>query len=267
MTLNIVVCIKQVINPDYFEGLTLDPETGSIRRENVPSILNPVDENALEEALRIKDQFEDVTITAISMGPPQADEILQWALALGCDQAVLLCDRAFAGADSLATAFTLATAIRKLGNVDLVLCGNEAADGATQQVGPQIAELLGIPHATYIAGMRLENDKTVALHRVIEYGHLEMTCRLPMLVAVLGEINQPRQVTADGLISAMDTEMTTWDAIGLGVSPEQVGLKASPTWVEGSYEKRIVRAGLMLEGTPAEMVKAAVSALHEDGLL
>ncbi len=142
MALNIAVFIKQVINPDYFEGLTLDPETGSLQRDNVPSILNPVDENALEEALRIKERFEDTAITAVSMGPPQAEEILQWALALGCDDAVLLCDRAFAGADSLATAFTLASAIRKLGKVDLVLCGNEAADGATQQVGPQIAELL-----------------------------------------------------------------------------------------------------------------------------
>lgn len=267
MTLNIVVCIKQVINPDYFEGLTLDPETGSIIRDNVPSILNPVDENALEEALRIKDGFEDTTITAISMGPPQAEEILQWALALGSDQAVLLCDRAFAGADSLATAFTLAEAIRKLGTVDLILCGNEAADGATQQVGPQIAELLGIPHATYVTSMHLDNDGSVAIRRSIEYGHLQMTCRTPMLVGVLGEINEPRQVTADGLISAMDKEIITWDVAGLGVNAEQVGLKASPTWVEGSYEKRIVRAGLMLEGTPAEMVRAAVLALRNEGLL
>jgi len=267
MALNIVVCIKQVINPDYFEGLTLDPETGSIRRDNVPSILNPVDENALEEALRIKESRDDVTVTAVSMGPPQADEILQWALALGCDQAVLLCDRAFAGADSLATAFTLAAAIRKLGTVDLVLCGNEAADGATQQVGPQIAELLGIPHATYVTGMGLGKNGTVVIQRAIEYGHLEMTSRLPMLVALLQEINEPRQVTADGLISAMDKEILKWDAAGLEVSADQVGLKASPTWVDGSYEKRIVRAGVMLEGTPAEMVKAAVSALCEDGLL
>lgn len=266
MSLNIVVCMKQVINPDYFDRLTLDPETGSIQRENIPSILNPMDENALEEALRIRERFEG-TVTAISMGPPQTEEILQWALALGCNEAILLCDRAFAGADTLATAFTLASAIRKLGGVDLVICGNEAADGATQQVGPQIAEILGIPHVTYVSGMGFEDERNAVITRTIEYGQLQFACPLPLLIAVLGEINEPRQVTADGLISAMDKEILRWGAADLEVSPEEVGLKASPTWVERTYEKKIVRAGLILQGEPVDIVKTALSELHKGGLL
>ncbi|RLC45610.1 MAG: electron transfer flavoprotein subunit beta/FixA family protein, partial [Candidatus Coatesbacteria bacterium] len=135
MSLSIVVCVKQVADPDYFNEITIDPESGRIRREKVPSILNPVDENALEEALRIRERFSG-KVTAVSMGPPQAKEVLDWALTLGADEAILLCDMAFAGADSLATAYALAGAIKKLGDVDLVLCGNASADGATQQVGP-----------------------------------------------------------------------------------------------------------------------------------
>ena len=157
MSLNIVVCVKQVANPDYFSQITLDPETGAIQRDKVPSVLNPVDENAIEAALKLREKFSG-KVTAISMGPPQAKEVLEWALTLGADEAILLCDRAFAAGDTLATAYVLAAGIKEICPVDIIFCGNEAADGATQQVGPQLAELLGYPHKPEYINRLSEKD-------------------------------------------------------------------------------------------------------------
>jgi len=266
MSLSIVVCVKQVADPDYFNEITIDPESGRIRREKVPSILNPVDENALEEALRIRERFSG-KVTAVSMGPPQAKEVLDWALTLGADEAILLCDMAFAGADSLATAYALAGAIKKLGDVDLVLCGNASADGATQQVGPQLAELLGMPHATHVRQIDFKDDGALILTRAIEYGHLTIEMELPALVAVLAEINVPRQVTAEGIITLLEKEYKEWRAEDIGVPAANLGLEGSPTKVAGMYEQKIERRQKVLTGTPEEMVKAVIAELRNEGLL
>lgn len=266
MSLNIVVCVKQVANPDYFSQITLDPETGAIQREKVPSVLNPMDENAIEEALRLREKYSG-KVTAISMGPPQAKEVLDWALTLGADEAILLCDRAFAAADTLATAYVLAAGIKEICPVDIIFCGNEAADGATQQVGPQIAELLGFPHISNINELIVNEDKTALVKRIIEYGHLKIETNLPVLVTVSREINEPRTATAEGILTLMDKVYKEWGLKDIRVDEKNIGLEGSPTRVGKVYEQKIERERVILEGTPEEMVNTAIERLREEGLL
>ena len=264
MSLNIVVCVKQVANPDYFSEITLDPETGAIQREKVPSVLNPVDENAIEEALRLREKYSG-KVTAISMGPPQAKEVLDWALTLGADEAILLCDRAFAAGDTLATAYVLAAGIKEICPVDIIFCGNEAADGATQQVGPQIAEILGFPHVSNISELIVNDDKTAVAKRIIEYGYLKIEANLPVLVTVSREINQPRTATAEGILTLMDKVYNEWSLKDIRVDEENIGLEGSPTRVGKVYEQKIERERVILEGTPEEIVNTAIEKLrHED---
>ena len=266
MSLNIVVCVKQVTNPDYFSDITLDPETGRIEREKVPSVFNPMDENALEEALRLREKFSG-KVTAISMGPPQAKEVLDWALTLGADEAVLLCDRAFAGGDTLATAYVLAEAVEKIGQVDIILCGNEAADGSTQQVGPQIAELLGLPHITYVNELTFTGEKTAVAKRAIEYGYLKIEVNLPVLFSVLRDINEPRTATAEGIITLGDKVFKTWTAEDIGLDAESIGLEGSPTRVAGVFEQKLERQREVLQGTTEDIVNDAVERLRREDLV
>lgn len=266
MSLNIVVCVKQVANPAYFSQITLNPDTGAIQREKVPSVLNPVDENAIEEALRLREKYSG-KVTAISMGPPQAKEVLEWALTLGADEAVLLCDRAFAAADTLATAYVLAAGITEICPVDIIFCGNEAADGATQQVGPQIAELLGYPHIGNVKELVVNEDKTAVAKRIIEYGHLEIEAKLPVLISVSREINQPRTATAEGILSLMDKGYRNWSLKDIRVDEQNIGLQGSPTRVGKVYEQKNERQRLILEGTPEEMVNKALAKLREEDLV
>ncbi len=258
--------MKQVANPDYFSEITLDPETGAIQREKVPSVLNPVDENAIEEALRLREKYSG-KVTAISMGPPQAKEVLDWALTLGADEAILLCDRAFAAGDTLATAYVLAAGIKAICPVDIIFCGNEAADGATQQVGPQIAELLGYPHVSNVNELIVNEDKTVVAKRVIEYGHLKIEAKLPLLVSVSREINQPRTATAEGILTLMDKVYREWSLKDIAVDEKNIGLTGSPTRVGEVYEQKIERQRLILEGTPEEMVNTTIEELRQEGLI
>jgi len=266
MSLHIVVCVKQVANPNYFSQITLDPETGAIQRDKVPSVLNPVDENAIEAALRLRETYSG-KVTAISMGPPQAKEVLEWALTLGADEAILLCDRAFAAGDTLATAYVLAAGIKEICPVDLIFCGNEAADGATQQVGPQLAELLGYPHITHVSELEVNEDNSVLAKRIIEYGHLKVEARLPVLITVSRELNHPRQATAEGILSLMDKVYKNWTLKDIQVDEKHIGLQGSPTRVGKVYEQRIERQRLMLDGTPEEMVNRALDELRQDGLI
>ncbi|MFW5826901.1 MAG: electron transfer flavoprotein subunit beta/FixA family protein [Alkalispirochaeta sp.] len=266
MSLNIVVCVKQVANPDYFSEITLDPDTGSIQREKIPSILNPLDENAIEEALRLRERHGG-KVTAISMGPPQAKEVLDWALTLGADAAILLCDRAFAAADSLATAYVLAAGIKELSPVDIIVCGNEAADGATQQVGPQVAELLGLPHISAVTECIVDDARGVTATRDLEYGYLKIVGTLPLLISVSRDINTPRTATAEGILTLMDKEYKEWSANDISVDKQTIGLVGSPTRVGTVYEQKLERERLILEGTPEEMVKRLIAKLNEKALL
>ena len=216
--------------------------------------------------MRIRERFSG-KVTAISMGPPQAKETLEEALAMGIDDAVLLCDRAFAGADTLATAYPLAGAIEKLGKFDLILCGNESVDGATGQVGPQIAELLDIPHVTYVNKVEFADGGTLIVTRTIEWGYLKIKVRLPALLTVVRKINQFRLPTVMGIIEATGKEIKVWNAEDIQAKNETIGLDGSPTRVIGGFELESKRKGEILEGTPEVMARKAVEKLHELGVI
>lgn len=263
MGLNIVVCIKQVSNPDYFSEITLDPDTGSIQRDKIPAILNPLDENAIEEALRIREKYSG-KVTVVSMGPPKAKEVIDWALCLGADEGVLLSDRAFAGGDSLATAYALARYIQKIGLPDIILCGNQTADGATGQVAPQLAEILNIPHVTYVSEVNLLDEKTMVVKRNIEYGgYLKVEAKLPVLLAVSSDINEVRTATAEGIMCLMDKEYKELKATDIGAEKEFVGLDGSPTRVIGTFQQKIERRREILEGSGKNVVANIIEKLQQ----
>lgn len=267
MALKIAVCIKQISDPEYFSQVTLDPVTGSIQRDKIPAILNPLDENALEEGLRIKEKYSG-KLTVVTMGPPQAREVLDWALALGADEAVLLSDRAFAGADTLATAYTLAEYMRKMGNPDIIICGNQTEDGATGQVAPQIAEILNIPHVTCVSEAEFIDETTLVAKQNIEYGgYLKVKVKLPALIAVVKEINEVRDITAEGLMDAGDKDFFTLSAADMEVNPDCIGNNGSPTKVVGTFKLEIDRQKEILSGSPQELAKKVIQKLNEANIL
>ena len=216
--------------------------------------------------MRIRDKYSG-KVTAISMGPPQAKEVLEWALTLGADEAILLCDRAFAAGDTLATAHVLAAGIQKVGPVDIIFCGNEAADGATQQVGPQIAELLEMPHVSNVIKFMVNADKTAAVTRIIEYGHLNIEVGLPVLISVSREINQPRTATAEGILSLGNKDFKTWTMDNIEVKVQDIGLEGSPTRVANVYEQKNERQREILKDGADEIVTIAVERLRQESLV
>lgn len=266
MPLEIVVCIKQVPDPEHFSEITLDPVTQVIRREGIPSIINPLDRHALEEGLRIREKFSG-KVTAISMGPPQAREALEESLAIGADDAVLLCDKAFAGADTLATAYALAAGIQKLGRFDLILCGNETVDGATGQVGPQLAELLDISHITHVNEIEFIDETSLKARQALEYGYLRVQVKLPALLSVIKGINKFRLPTALAIVKAARREIKSWGCADTGLEKDNIGLNGSPTHVVGVFEHKFKRRGEILEGEPQEVAKKVVVRLRELGVI
>ena len=230
--MNIIVCIKQV--PDTAE-VKIDPEKGTLIREGVPSIVNPFDEFAVEEALCLRAKFGG-EVTAITMGPPQAVSALRQAVAMGVDEAVLLSDRAFAGADTWATSYTLAAAVRKTGPVDIILCGKQATDGDTGQVGPGIAFQLGINTLTYVSRInRVEPEPApgvIEVERSLDEGRETAESRLPVLLTVVKDINVPRLAAIADVRRAARMAIPTWGAADLpGVQTRFLGLEGSPTRV------------------------------------
>ena len=225
--MKITVCVKQV--PAANEQ-RLDPVTGTVIREGVPSILNPFDAYALEEAVRLKERLGG-EITVLSMGVPSAQETLRRALAVGADQAILLSGRAFAGADTLATARALAKAIGKAGGADLVLCGRMATDGDTAQVGPMLAEMLGVPHAADVSEIEAIDGGRVTLTRMTDDGYRREQLPLPALLTVVKEINVPRLPSVTGVLRGQAAEVTVWDAPDVGALPEETGQRGSCTRV------------------------------------
>ncbi|HIQ82770.1 MAG TPA: electron transfer flavoprotein subunit beta/FixA family protein [Candidatus Pullichristensenella stercorigallinarum] len=225
--MKITVCVKQV--PAANEQ-RLDPVTGTVIREGVPSILNPFDAYALEEAVRLKERLGG-EITVLSMGVPSAQETLRRALAVGADRAILLSGRAFAGADTLATARALAKAIGKAGGADLVLCGRMATDGDTAQVGPMLAEMLGVPHAADVSEIEAIDGGRVTLTRMTDDGYRREQLPLPALLTVVKEINVPRLPSVMGVLRGQAAEVTVWDAPDVGALPEETGQRGSRTRV------------------------------------
>jgi len=224
--MEIVVCVKQV--PDTTE-VKIDPVTNTLIRQGVPSIVNPFDVNAVEEAIRLKEKHGG-KVTVISMGPPQAKDALKECLAMGADAAILISDRAFGGSDTLATSYTLSAAIRKLGKVDIIFFGKQAIDGDTAQVGPETAEHLGIAQVTYVAKIDIEGD-VVRAQREHDDGYEVIEVKLPIAVSVVKSINEPRFPTVKGLMKANRAEIPVWTANDLVVDENRLGLKGSPTKV------------------------------------
>jgi len=261
--MNIVVLIKQV--PDTTD-VKIDKKTGTLIREGVPSIINPDDKHAIEEALRLKEQYGG-KVTVLSMGPPQAMDALRESKAMGVDDNILLSDRAFAGADTWATSYTLATAIKKVGEFDLIICGRQAIDGDTAQVGPQVAECLDLPQVTYVRQLEIDG-KTLRVERALEDGFERIETALPALITVIKDLNKPRYPSVRGIVEACrEAEYPVWTAKDIEAEPSKIGLEGSPTQVKRSFAPEPHGEGIMLEGTPENMAKELVSRLKEDNVV
>jgi len=263
--MHIIVLIKQV--PDTTE-VKLDPKTGNLIREGVESIINPDDRHAIEAAVRIKEDLGG-KVTVLSMGPPQAVDALSEALGMGADEAILLSDIAFAGADTWATSSTLGRAIEKIADVDLVLCGRQAIDGDTAQIGPQVAEYLGLPQVTYVCGIESVRKKEAVLKRRTEDGFERIQCALPALLTVMGELNAPRRAHMGRLIDACSEKapIRVWNAADIGVQTREVGLEGSLTQVIKTFAPKFKREGEMLGGNAREAVATLVGKMRERKLV
>jgi electron transfer flavoprotein beta subunit len=246
--MQIVVCIKQV--PDTTE-VRIDPVKNTLIRDGVPSIVNPFDECALEAALRFR-ETNGGKVTVLSMGPPQAEIALRKALAMGADEAILLSDRAFAGADTLATSYTLASAIKKLGNIDLIFCGKMAIDGDTAQVGPGIAEHLGLAQVTYVQKISEVFPDHLVVERVSLKGYEVVRVNLPAMIAVEKTIGEPRYPSVKGSVRALKSAVTTWTAKDIGADEEKLGLNGSPTQVMQIFTPEVKAGSEILDAATPE---------------
>lgn len=260
--MKIVVCIKQV--PDTNE-VKLDPKTGTLIRDGIPSIINPDDKSGLEAALRLKDAM-GAHITVITMGPPQADLALREALAMGVDRAILLTDRAFAGADTWATSSALAGALKNIDH-DLIIAGRQAIDGDTAQVGPQIAEHLQIPSVSYVEELQAI-DGGIIVKRAFEDGYHRIQVKFPCLITTLKELNEPRYMRVSGIYDAFRTaEVEIWNVGNITVDASNLGLKGSPTKVKKSFTKGAKSAGKVFQVDHKEAAQIIVEKLKEKFIL
>ncbi|VEN73626.1 Electron transfer flavoprotein subunit beta [Candidatus Desulfarcum epimagneticum] len=263
--MNTIVLIKQV--PDTTE-VKLDPKTGNMIREGIESVINPDDRHALEMALAVKDRAGG-KVTAVSMGPPQAVDALSEALGMGADEGILLSDMAFAGSDTWATSLVLGKAIEKKGGFDLVLCGRQAIDGDTAQIGPQVADHLGIPQAAYVFGIEEIGEKSVVVKRRLEDGYEVLECRLPALLTVIDQAGRPRHPDVKGLIASCREKapLKVWNAADIGVLTSEVGLEGSLTHVVRTFAPKFERRGEKIGGKPAEAAGVLMEKLYEHKLL
>lgn len=249
--MNIVVCVKQV--PGTME-VKMNKETNTIIREGVESIINPFDTYAVEEGLRIKERAGG-KVTVLSMGIPSVAELLKNMIGLGADDAVLLSDRAFAGADTLATAYALSMGVQKIGDADLIICGKQATDGDTAQVGPSLAEKLGYPHTTYVRKIEEIGDGYIRCQRMTEDGYEVVEMPLPAVITVVKEINEPRLPSIKNMMRAKKAIVNVWTADDIGADKDLCGLKGSPTQVVKTFVPVHDIKSEMIEGDAAEQAK------------
>ncbi len=258
--MNIIVCIKQV--PETTE-VRINPETNTLIREGVKSIINPFDMYAIEESVRLKEKFGG-KVTVISMGPPQADAALREAISLGADEGILVCDRAFAGSDTWATSYTLSSAIKKLGSFDLILCGKQASDGDTAQVGPGISTHLDIPQVTYVKKIEEVKDKIMRVERMLEEGFEIIETPLPALLTVVKEINEPRLPSLKGMMRAKSAKITVWTQKELNLDPQSIGLCGSPTQVVKIFTPPQRIGGQIITGEVFEIAEKLVNLIKDE---
>ncbi len=269
MGIHIVVCIKQT---PATSNVQIDPVTGTLKREGMAAAINPFDEYAIEEAVRIKERLPGTTVSVITMGPPQAEESLREAIARGADQAFHVTSRAFAGADTWATSYTLQKGIQKIarekGPVHLILCGKQTNDGDTGHVGPGIAAWLGWPNVAYVKKVESIDDKKVVVHRMMEDGLDVLEMDLPAVVAVIKEINEPRVASLKGKMNAKKAAIAKWTEIDIEAEKSKIGLAGSPTIVATSFNPPPRKGGVRIEGaTVEEKAKNLVDKFQEMKLI
>lgn len=255
--MKIIVCMKQV--PDA-KDVRLDPVTNTLAREGVQSIMNPYDQHALEEAVRLKEAHAG-EVVAITMGPPQAEEMLRLAISCGADSAVLVSDRAFAGADTWATAYTLEHALKKIGDFDLILCGKQAIDGDTAQVGPGLATRLGIPYLTCVQKIRESSATGLVAERMMDDGYDLVALDYPALLTVVKDINEPRVPSIKGKMRAKKAEILRLSAADIEADPACIGLPGSPTKVVNVFPPPARSERSVLQGTLDDQIDQLVDKL------
>lgn len=255
--MDIIVCIKQV--PDT-TNVRIDPETNTLVRAGVQSIVNPFDMYAIEEAVRLKEKFGG-TVTVLTMGPPQAEEALREAISLGVDEAVLVSDRAFAGSDTWATSYTLSKTIQKIGKFDIIICGKQAIDGDTAQVGPGIAAFLDLPQITFVKKIEDVKGSAMRAERMTEEGYDIIESPLPCVITVVKEINEPRLPSLKGKMRAKKIEIKKLEAKDLDADPDSLGLKGSPTKVVKIFTPPPRKGGQILEGEAKDVCGKLVELL------
>jgi electron transfer flavoprotein beta subunit len=256
-----IVLVKQV---PHTHEVKLDPKTGNLQREGVESIINPDDRHALEAGIALR-ETRGGTVTVLSMGPLQAIDALSEALGLGADEAILLSDRAFAGADTWATSTTLGRAIQQIAPFDLVICGRQAIDGDTAQIGPQVAEYLRIPHLSYVFEIERPEESRLVVKRRLDDGYERVATPLPALLTVLGEMNRPRYPRVGALLAACenDAPIRIWNAADLGLKTAEVGLEGSLTRVTRAFAPKSERRAERLEGSAGEVAAKLLAKLWE----
>ncbi len=257
--MNIIVCIKQV--PDTTD-VKINPETNTLMREGVESVVNPFDMYAIEEAVRMKEKLGG-KVTALSMGPPQAEAVLREAISMGADEGILVSDRAFAGSDTWATSYTLAAAIRKIADYGIILCGKQASDGDTAQVGPGIAAHLDLPQITYVRRVDELDEKHIVAERLLEEGSEIIDCPLPCMLTVVKELNEPRLPSLRGKMAAKKAEISCWTAEELQCDASNLGLDGSPTKVVKIFTPPARGKGEMLTGEPEDIARVLVEKLKD----
>jgi electron transfer flavoprotein beta subunit len=257
--MHFVVCIKQV--PDTHD-VKINPETNTLMREGVEAIINPFDMYAIEEALRLRDKLGG-TVTALTMGPPQADAALREAIAMGVNDGILVSDRAFAGSDTWATSYTLSKALEKIGDYSIILFGKQASDGDTAQVGPGVATHLDLPQITYVRKVEEIDENHIVAERLLESGYEAIESPLPCILTVVKEINEPRLPSLKGKMAARKAEIVTWGAADIGADADKLGLDGSPTKVVKIFSPVPREGGEMLEGDAAEVAAQLAEKLKD----
>jgi electron transfer flavoprotein beta subunit len=261
--LNIIVCLKQVPGTT---DVKIDPATNNLKREGIQNVMNPLDTYALEEGVRLKERGGG-KVTAISMGPLPAKEMLREAISLGADEAILLSDAAFAGADTWATAYTLAVAVRKIGAYDLLVCGRQTFDGDTGQVGPELAELLGVSLVTNVSKIEEISNGQMRVYRMVDEGHAVMQCSLPAVISVTKEINVPRIPSLRSIMRAKNAVIQTWGLPEMGVDKNRVGLAGSYTRVVKVFYPTRTRQATIFKGEMPAQIESLVDKLKATGLV
>lgn len=263
--MNIAVCVKPVPDPKHYGKITIDPVTKLLKRQGVPTVINPADKNAIEAALQLKEQFGG-KVVLLSMAPTSARETLTEGLAMGADEAFLLSDRAFVGSDTLATARVLAAGLRKIGETDLVLTGSESADSGTSHIPSQLGEMMGCAHLNCLTEIKLEAS-TLKMKSKIENGYAEYEGGLPMVLGVAREINTPRYTSLMGVVTAGKKPFTIWGLDDLGLDPACVGLAGSPTRPGELHMPGHGRKSKMLAGEPGDIADKILVILRSAGVL